>query len=98
VRVDDVQAAYKDWLCASLLMGAVGDDSSWRCRVYCDRVARHCPYLLPQIDYSYVGEPAFSCTGMTGPLLFHSHTLKIATPNYPKPPRIPHFVFLFVSS
>ena len=58
-----VQAAYKDWLCASLLTGSVGDDSSWQCRVYCHRVAQLCPYLLPQIDYSYVGEPAFSCTG-----------------------------------
>jgi len=58
-----VQAAYKDWLCASLLTGSVGDESSWRCRLYCDRVAQVCPYLLPQIEFSYVGEPAFSCTG-----------------------------------
>jgi len=59
------QAAYKDWLCASLLTGAVGDERSWQCRVYCDRVAQLCPYLLPQIEYSYVGEPAFSCAGMS---------------------------------
>jgi len=59
-----VQAAYKNWLCSSLLTAAIGDERSWQCRVYCDRVARLCPYLLPHVNASYAGEPAFSCTGM----------------------------------
>jgi len=62
--VHGVQAAYKDWLCASLLIGAIGDDDSRQCRAYCHRVARLCPYLLPHVNASYAGEPAFSCSSM----------------------------------
>jgi hypothetical protein len=64
-----LQVAYKEWLCVTTM--AFGNDENYQptnvthlpCRSYCDRVARLCPYLSPHAEFSYAGEPAFSCIG-----------------------------------